>query len=215
MGRPAGSHNPDFEATRARLLRGVFTRLAEPDGARASLRDLAAAAGVSVPTLRHYFGTRAGVVSALFEHSHQVGSRDLLEVAAGPIGPVHASLSHVLDRIGEGFRAGMLDKLHAIGLSAGMMDPTVGPAYLRWILEPTLESLEARLARHVAAGDLRGGDLRNMALSLLCPPLVVLLHQGALGGAGTRPLSYEAFCADHVAGFLRAYGTRVEGATST
>jgi AcrR family transcriptional regulator len=206
MGRPAGSHNPDFEATRARLLRGVFARLAEPDGARASFRDMAAAAGVSVATLRHYFGTREGVLSAIFEQSHEAGSRYLLEVAAGPIGPLRESLAHVLARIGEGFRAGMLDKLHAVGLSAGMMDPAIGPAYLRWILEPTIESLEARLARHLARGELRPGDLRNMALSLLAPPLVALLHQEALGGTGTRPLSYDAFCADHLEGFVRAYG---------
>ncbi len=164
MGRPAGSHNPDFEATRARLLRGVFARLAEPDGARASFRDLAAAAGVSVATLRHYFGSREGLIQALFEQSHEAGRRYLLEVAAGPIGPVRESLAYVLDQVGAGFRAGVLDKLHAIGLSAGMMDPAIGPAYLRWILEPTIESLEARLSRHIARGELRAGDVRNMAI---------------------------------------------------
>ncbi len=206
MGRPPGSHNPDFEATRARLLRGVFARLAEPDGARASFRELAASAGVSVATLRHYFGTREGVLTALFEQSHEAGRRYLLDVAAGPIGPVRASLAYVLEQIGAGFRAGMLDKLHAIGLSAGMRDPMIGPAYLRQILEPTIEAIEARLARHVARGELSPGDLRHMALSLVAPPLVALLHQGALGGSGTRPLSYEAFCADHVEGFVRAYG---------
>ena len=205
MGRPAGSHNADFESTRARLLRGVFARLAEPDGSRASFRDLAAAAGVSVATLRHYFGTREGVIAALFEQSHEAGRRYLLEVAAGPIGPVRESLAHVLARIGEGFRAGMLDKLHAIGLSTGVLDPKLGPAYLCSILEPTIEAVEARLARHVARGELRAGDLRHMALSLLAPPLVALLHQGALGGARTRPLSYEAFCAEHVEGFVRGY----------
>jgi hypothetical protein len=107
--------------------------------------------------------------------------------------------------MGAGFRAGILDKLHALGLAVGMMDPTLGPEYLRQILEPTVEALEARLARHVARGELRAGDLRHMALSLVAPPLVALLHQGALGGAGTRPLSYEAFCADHVDAFVRAW----------
>lgn len=206
MGRPTGSRNPDFEPTRARLARAALVRLAEPDGTRASFRELAAAAGVSVATMRHYFGTREGLITALLEMSKAAGERYLLEVAAGPIGPVAESLAHVLARIGEGFRQGALAQIHAIGLSAGLREPVLGPAYLQQVLEPTIEALEARLARHIARGDLRGGEVRHLALSLVTPPLMALLHQHALGGACTRPLSYEAFCADHLAGFLRAHG---------
>ncbi|APR80725.1 Transcriptional regulator, TetR family protein [Minicystis rosea] len=206
MGRPTGSRNPDFEATRARLAGAALDRLGAPDGTRASFRELAAAAGVSVATMRHYFGSREGLVTALMEMSNAAGQRYLLEVAAGPIGPVAASLAEVLRRIGEGFRQGALARIHAIGLSAGLREPTLGPAYLSHVLDPTIEALEARLSRHIARGELRPGDVRYMALSLLTPPFMALLHQHALGGACTRPLSYEAFCADHLAGFLRAYG---------
>jgi hypothetical protein len=46
-----------------------------------------------------------------------------------------------------------------------------------------------------------------MALSLMSPALLVLLHQGPLGGETARPLLWEAFIEDHVDAFLRAYGT--------
>lgn len=189
-----------------RLASAARGRLGAADGTRASFRELSAAAGVSVATMRHYFGTREGLITAVLEMCNAAGQRYLLEVAAGPIGLVGESLAHVLARIGAGFRHGGLAQVHAIGLSAGLREPVLGPAYLQQVFEPTVESLEARLARHVARGELRAGDLRHMALSLVTPPLLVLLHQGALGGACTRPLSYEAFCADHLAGFLRAYG---------
>ncbi len=205
MGRPTGSRNPDFDATRTRLAAAALARLGAADGTRASFRELSAAAGVSVATMRHYFGTREGLIAAVLEMSNAAGQRYLLEVAAGPLGPVGESLAHVLGRIGEGFRRGGLAQIHAIGLSAGLREPALGPAYLQQVLEPTIEALEARLARHIARGELRVGDVRHLALSLLTPPLMALLHQHALGGACTRPLSYEAFCADHLAGFLRAY----------
>ena len=41
--------------------------LAEPDGTRASFRELAAAAGVGVATLKHYFGSREGLVAAVLD----------------------------------------------------------------------------------------------------------------------------------------------------
>ncbi len=206
MGRPAGSRNPDFEVQKQRMLRAALVRLAEPDGARASFRELAAATGVSVATLRHYFESREQLIEEALGMSHHDGQRYLLEVATGPLPPVRASLGGLLAYLAVGFRSGV-DRIHAFGLAAGMQEPRIGPAYLREVFDPTLESVEARLARHVARGELVPGDVRHMALTLIGPPVLALLHQGVLGGSHTRPLSYEAFCADHLAGFLRAFGT--------
>ncbi|AKT39039.1 TetR family transcriptional regulator [Chondromyces crocatus] len=207
MGRPAGSRNPDFEATRASLLRGLLARVTEPDGARASLRELAAAAGVSASTLRHYFGSREGVLAAVFAHWHEGGRPYLLSVATEPLAPVRASLDGLLRRLGEAFDQHGVGEVFAVGLAVGLRQETLGPAYLQEVLDPLLEAVEARLARHVARGELRAGEVRHMALSLMSPPLLALLHQGALGGVACRPLSYTRFCDDHIAAFLRAHGT--------
>jgi len=206
MGRPAGSRNPDFEATRASLVAAVQKRLSAPDGTRASFRDMAASAGVSVATLRHYFGSREGVVSAVLSHWHERGQRYMLEVATGPLLPVHASLRGFLAYLELGFRSGV-GEVHAIGLACGLREPTLGPKYLCEVLDPTLESVEARLARHVARGELRAGEVRQMALAFVSPPLLALLHQGPLGGTAARPLDWEKFADEHVEAFLRAYGT--------
>ena len=74
------------------------------------------------------------------------------------------------------------------------------------MLEPTLRALEARLARHVAAGQLPQCDLRHAALSVASPVLFALLHQDALSGRALRPLDVDGFVAEHVARFLRAWG---------
>lgn len=206
MGRPAGSRNPDFEATRASLVSALQKRLAEPDGSRASFRDMAASAGVSVATLRHYFGSREGVVAAVLRQWNEQGQRYLLEVATGPLLPVRASLLGFLHYLGFGWAQG-LGEVHAIGLACGLREPELGPRYLCDVLDPTLEAVEARLARHVARGELRSVDVRQMALALVSPAIVVLLHQGPLGGKKARPLVWEKFVAEHLDAFLRAYGT--------
>jgi len=209
MGRPTGTRNPDFEATRASLVRAVQARLSAADGVRASFRELAAAAGVSVATLRHYFGSREGAIAAVMEQWHRMGQPYLLDVATGPLLPVRASLAWFLGFLAQGFRVGVGD-IHATGLAAGLRDPALGPSYLRHAFEPSLEALEARLARHVARGELRPGDVRSMALMLLSPALLALLHQGPLGGSTSRPLDWDRFCAEHLDAFLRAHGTGYE-----
>jgi len=206
MGRPRGSKNADFDAAREALLRAARARLIEPGGAGASFRDLAAAAGVSVATLRHYFGSREGLIEAVFAFDHLRGTPYLLEVATGPLAPLRSSLAWLLARIAEGFRFGKLGEVHALGLAAGLSDRALGPAYVNEILEPTLKAVEARLARHLANGELRSCDLRHAALALIAPALLALLHQGELGGSTCRPLAIDAFLKDHLDGFLRAYG---------
>jgi AcrR family transcriptional regulator len=209
MGRPLGTRNPDFETTRATLMAALQKRLATAEGIRTSFRQMASAVGVSVATLRHYFGTREGVIAALLAQWHEMGQTYMLEVATGPLPPVRASLVGFLSYFELGFRDG-LEEVHAIGLAAGLREPTLGPRYLCDVIDPTLECVEARLARHVARKELRQEDVRTMALALVSPALLVLLHQGPLGGKQTRPLDWETFVTAHVDGFLRAYGTGYE-----
>jgi len=214
MGRPRGSRNPDFEHTRAGLLAAVRKRLDEPDGAHASFRELAAAAGVSAATLRHYFGSREGVIEAALAHSHKLGMPYMLNVATGPLGPLRESLRWLLDQFIHGAHTTIVADVHALGLSAGLRDPKLGPAYLNEVLEPSLQAVEARLARHVAQGDLAPCDLRHAAISLIAPVLVATLHQWLLGGKGCRPLDLEAFVRDHLEAFIRAHGSEERSASS-
>lgn len=205
MGRPGGARNADYLATRAALVKRLAKRLARPDGARASLRELATASKISVATLQHYFGDRAGVITAVLEAAHVAGTPHLTAVASANLGPLRASLEWFLQYLLLGLVDGKVAELHELGLAVGVRDDALGPAYLEHILEPTQQALEARLARHAAVGDLVPCDLRVAALALLAPVLVAVLHQHSLGGTRCRPLYLEGFVANHLDAFLRAY----------
>jgi len=59
---------------------------------------------------------------------------------------------------------------------------------------------ERLLEAHATAGELPpldAEDRRGIALSLLAPILLGVLHQDALGGHAVRPLDLEAFARDH------------------
>lgn len=203
MARTKGAKNADHAERRAELLERLRGRLASRAGGPPSFRELAHAAGVSVATLTHHFGSRDGVIAAVLEQLGQDG-RPFLSLAATPSGGLEQSLRDFLSFAAQGHRRGVGD-LHAIGLLEGTAHAAHGPAYLTHILEPVLNALEHRLAAHVERGEMRTTNLRHAALMLLSPLLLAQLHQDQLGGCGVRPLDLETMIDDQVAAFLRAY----------
>lgn len=181
------ARSADYDGKRRRLLGRIAVRFKQPD--RPSLRELAAAAEVSVPTLRHYFGDREGVVSAVLADAHARGA-PFLALAARPDGPLPQSLRSGLMQVVQGhlFAVG---GFHAIGLTEGLLHRTIGPQYLQTILEPALQAFELRLQAHVERGELKPISLRHAALALVAPVVLFMLHQGELGGQRVRPGTAE------------------------
>ncbi len=206
MSRTAGSRNRDYVERREALATALIPRLLAPDGARVSARELAAAAGVSVPTLRHYFGGRAGAIGAALASMRRLGAAHIARAGHEPHGGVAESLHWYLDELIVGWERYGVGTMVGTAIAVGMFDREVGPACVTEILEPLLQGAEARLTAHVLAGEVVIADVRGAALALLAPVVLALLHQGPLGGAGCRPLNARAFAHAHVDHFLRGCG---------
>ncbi len=188
------------------MLRKLSARLGRVDDTRPSLRQLASAADVTVPTLRHYFGTREDLVEAVLAEYHHLGE-PYIRLASEPQGPLGESLRaylfHLL-QILTGFP--FLGDVFAIGFVEGMFHHKLGPACLSHLVDPTVEALETRLTAHQARGELIAGDMRHAALMLISPLLVACHHQHQLFGQRSRPLDFDAMVEDMASAFIRAYG---------
>lgn len=204
MARKTGDRNRDFEHKRELILDALQKRLLGEDAPRITMNEMAIAAGVSLSSLRHHFGSRSELIAALLVRYGRMGKPYLAQVTVAPSQPVRESLPLLLKMILLGLRHGVLD-VHAAGLAVGMRDPIVGPAYLQQILEPTLRAVETRLAHHVQLEELKPCDLRVAALSLISPLLLAAIHQHGLGGHNVRPLSLDALCDELASRFIRAY----------
>lgn len=203
MGRPQGSQNEDYDEKRQAILERLSGRIVSISE-RASFRDLAASAGVSVPTLRHYFRDREGLLAAWLEWKGGLGAPHL-ELVKKPGPDFESSVLDLLSYIVNGLSFGRVIELHSVGLAEGLTNPMLGPAYLQSILEPTLAAAEERLQAHIGKGQMRPVDVRSAALSLVSPVLLAVLHQRDLGGKAVRCLDVDEFVAAHGAAFVKAY----------
>lgn len=178
--------------------------LHSPAGRHASLRELASSAGVSVPTLKHYFGTREDLIAAIFEDWLSSGA-PYLAWAANPTGSFDKSIRDAVAEIANGFRMA-LGSIYAVGLMEALRHERLGPDFIAKALDPMIDAYQRRLEAHLSRGEMRPLHARYAALVLISPIVVAFLHQGELGGSMHRPLDMDNFLATHVDAFLRGYG---------
>jgi AcrR family transcriptional regulator len=204
MSRAVGSRNADYSERRAALIERLRDRLSERGASLASWRELAAAAGVSLSTMTHYFGRRDDVVRAVMEDDQRQGVEPLATMAK-PTGPFATSIADAVAHLATGLRYGV-GTMFSVGLTEGLRHAELGPAFLASSLEPTLAAVEARLTAHIDAGEMRAVDPRGPAIALVSPVLIAFLHQHELGGNHVRPLDLDALCQEHAGAFVRAWG---------
>ena len=173
MARPKGALDADHVAKRQSLLHKMTVRMMRREIPRPSLRNLAASADVSVPTLRHYFGDRSHVVDAILAECLRRGRPGLDAQAHSDLPFDQSVLSYARDLVAALTtpKEVRLGDIFAVSLAEGLLDEAVSGATLNHILEPTLEILEARLEHHIALGQMKPTDTRAAALMLLSPIL--------------------------------------------
>lgn len=212
MGRSTGSKNTSYEEKRTALARAVMPRLLA-DGGATSFNELAAAAGVSVPTLRHYFESRSGLIAAALRCQREVAKEHIDSIAHPGDLPLPASLTQFSLELIHVWRPFGVGRIFVVGLAVGAYDKEAGPGYLDGVLEPTLQAFEKRLKVHAQRGEIDISEdnvegIRAASLAFLSPILLSLIHQDALFGASCRPLDMEEFAKSHIKMFLRSYATQ-------
>ncbi len=160
-----------------------------------SLRQFAIKAGVSEPTLRHYFTDRQGVVIAIIGFFAE-GAREWLTRSAAPAGTVEDAVRGYAGLALEGADTDTFAQAHAFALVESIHDPVVARAYLDTVIEPSLRAIERRLGPCVDPAGGAPDRVRHAAISLYAPILIAVLHQRLLRGAEARPLDMGAFFND-------------------
>jgi len=202
--RPRGARDTDYQNKRRALLQKISARLMQRDSTRPSLRQMADAAEVTVPTLRHYFGSRGEIILALFEEDRRTGEPHLRREAEPP-GPFPQSVRDCRRSLVIALMHRPVGDMFAVAMVEGLLHAELGPASHAYVIDPSIDAIEARLKAHQARGEMRAGDARNAAIMLISPILLATQHQRQLHGAADRPLALDPLVEDVASAFVKAY----------
>jgi len=205
MARPRGTRSIDYDEKRAALLDEVGRHLVSVAPHRPSFRELANACNVSLATLRHYFGSREGLMAAYLDRFGAEGLPYLERLAATELG-FEESISDAAAFLLMGFTRSDVGPRQAVALAEGLAEPLAGSEYLRHVLEPLISALAERLDNHIKRGEMRPANSRHVATLLISPLFLATMHQNQLGGRTAYPLDLEQFGRETAGAIIRAYG---------
>ncbi len=186
MPRTTGSRNKGFANKKEALLLAMTDFAINGDLRRPSLREFAENAGVTEPTLKHYFGHRQAVVIAILNDIARRGEV-IWQALASPSSSSHAALEEYFNVSALGLEHGGFVRSHAFGLVEGLADPEVGKVYVNRLLEPSLQIIIDKL-KLSGAENQPPSVLHTMALGAFAPLLVHSLHQDLLGAETIDPI---------------------------
>ena len=176
MARRRGIRNFDYTRKRQALLKRCALFALSQATLRPSLRQFANAVGVSEPTLRHYFGSREGLVIAILTRVGGVTARAWrLPPSSRQTARPDRTLPALFEA-GEGAVAqhGFL-LAHVLGMTEAVANARIADAYIDTVIEPSLTVIERELVRS-GVGRATTESARAASLSILATTLFVACH---------------------------------------
>ncbi|WP_332770883.1 TetR/AcrR family transcriptional regulator [Phenylobacterium sp.] len=202
---PAGG--PKFKRRKAErpdeIVTAAFEIFSEKGFAAARLDDIAARAGVSKGAIYLYFATKEDIFRAVVEMG-----------VAPNLGLIQANIAAHPDSFPDLIRGAVsvLGQMIATTPIGGIVKMVIGesrnfPELARtWhdtLIRPALGAMTLAITAAQARGELRPGDPRQYALSLISPMLVGVIWRETFEPVGAEPFDIPALARQHAELWLR------------
>jgi len=186
------------QARPAEIVAAAFAVFSEKGFAAARLDEIASRAGVSKGALYLYFETKEDLFRAVVRDAvapNVAAVAGFVETCPGPFGDLARMLlpraAQVLVQSGAGKVAKMV-----IGESRNF--PELARYWHAEVITPALGALTRRIARAQEEGEVRPGDPRAYAFSLVGPMLLGVIWRETFEPIGAEPVDLQALAAQHV-----------------
>ncbi|MBP7651052.1 MAG: TetR/AcrR family transcriptional regulator [Phenylobacterium sp.] len=205
MSLPAGQ--PKFRRRKAdrpdEIVAAAFEVFGEKGFAAARLDDIAARAGVSKGAIYLYFATKEDIFQAVVEQGVAPNLHNLAALtAANPqtFPDLIRAFAKVMAQVTSTTPLGGILKM-VIGEARNF--PELARVWHDRLIFPALGALSAAIAAAQARGEIRPGDPRQYAVSLIAPMLVGVIWRETFTPIGAEPFDLPALMEQHVETLLR------------
>ena len=179
------------------ILAAALAVFAECGYAAARLHDIAARAGVSKAALYLYFPTKADLFRAVAGEAvaPNLAMVQAAESYEGRFEDIARVLIPTLARAAANPAIGALIKM-VIGESRNF--PELARAWHDALVSQALGAMSGLIAKAQARGEVKGGDARIHALSLISPILMGVIWRETFTPVGAPPFDLESVAAQHL-----------------
>lgn len=205
MSLPAGQ--PKFRRRKAdrpdEIVAAAFEVFAEKGFAAARLDDIAARAGVSKGAIYLYFATKEDIFQAVVEQGVAPNLHNLAALAAAnpqTFPDLIRAFAKLMAQVAATTPLGGILKM-VIGEARNF--PELARVWHDRLIVPALGALSAAIAAAQARGEIRPGDPRHYAVSLISPMLVGVIWRETFTPIGAEPFDLPALMEQHVETLLR------------
>ena len=198
---------PKFQRRKAdrpvEIIAAALEIFAEKGFAAARLEDIAAQAGVSKGAIYLYFATKQDIFRAVVEQGVAPNLDFVRAALAAPtdnFADLLRGLVKALPNVIATTSAGGIVKM-VIGESRNF--PELAQAWHDKLVQPALGAMTGAIAAAQARGELRAGDPRLYAISLVAPMLVGVIWRETFTPVGAEPIDIAALAEQHAELWLR------------
>lgn len=186
------------ETRPADIVRAALEVFSEKGFAGARMEEIAARAGVSKGAPYLYFPTKEDLFQAVVREVVEPNIEPMLQMAAahnGPIEPLFWAITQHLAHVIETTQLGRVIKLV---ISESNTFPEIARIWHDNVLARALGTVSALIERSQARGEVRPGDARSHALTIISPLLVGVIFRETFVPVGAKPFDLPALIKQHL-----------------
>lgn len=207
---PAGQ--PKFKRRKAdrpdEIVAAALEVFAEKGFAAARLEDIAARAGVSKGAIYLYFATKEDIFRAVVEQGVAPNLEILRAGLSSPTEDFADLLRSLVKGLAEVISATSVGGIVKMVIGESRNFPELAQAWHDRLVQPALSSMTNAIAAAQARGELRAGDPRQYAISLISPMLLGVIWRETFIPVGAAPIDIPSLAQQHVDLWLRGVTTK-------
>ena len=200
------------EARPTEIVQAAFEVFADKGFAAARLDDIAARAGVSKGALYLYFDTKEALFQAVVRDRVAPNLAAVATLADQYTGPFADLARLLLPTVAQRIVASGAAKVAKMVIGESRNFPELARFWHAEVISPMLGILRRRIEAAQASGELRPGDSRLMAYSLIGGLLIGMIWREVMEPVGAEPVDLEQLARQHVETVLGGMLARREAA---